>query len=102
MISRIAIPPLVRYASALAHAAAPYVGVDAAPELGRNLAMSPADELTEEDVATALLHRIRHFGLVCGDVRSAARDVVLAARRHVPIDPIDHQPHTTTTEEQRA
>ncbi len=102
MITRIAIPPRIRYATALAHAAAPYVGVEAALELGNNLAVEEPERLTEQDVLTALRHRMRHFGLVCGDVQSAARDVVLAARRHAPIEPRPHHDHVTTEEHDRA
>lgn len=71
---------------ALVASALPYIALDRAAELSRNMAavLTFDAAATPEAVALELiLHRIKHFNLECGDARSTAVVMGLAWRRFV-------------------
>lgn len=60
-------------AARLAAALYPFIDRAAADELANNVALALADGTEEPAVVldSAIRHRVNHFGLVCGDIRSA-------------------------------
>ncbi len=74
--------PLTILATRMARAAAPYLGDLPALELANNVASFAPADITEGNVEAAIQHRVRCFGLACGDVTLCAEAIVTAAKRH--------------------